>query len=763
MPDKTHSLAAPQSEAAPVSAAPVSSGGFNETADTEAVFYRTDLLESAAEPLPSRTDAIEETLRQLSGDAAHGAERVDLLNELAWSLRRSDTKRALDIGGEAYQLAQSVDYQKGGADSLRNVGVCLYFLSNYRAALTNLTEALQLFITTGDRAGTVGVMSWIGGVHHRLGEYKQALEYFDNSLVIAKQIGDDRAYALALCNLGGVYESLGDYTQALTYSRQSLPLLEIYQDKRGIATALTHIGNASEKLGDYSSALTHHLSGLALYRSIDDKRGESRLLNSVGNVYVSLGDHQEAFDFFLRSLQIKEDIGDRQGEAESLACIGDVSHKLGDYEQAQSYHLKSLMIREDIGDLHGVAESYASLSAVLQSTGDLVQSMNYCRNSLKKFEDLNDREGEAEMLTALAALIVRQLGQDKSLDHLGLNELFANKGDADLAKAHLDKALALSESLGTKPRLYRAHQVYADLYKALGDSAKALEHYETFFRIKQDVFSAEMNSKLTTLQMSFATERAEKEAEIYRLKTVELGRMNGALREANELKIELLGIAAHDLKNPLTSIMTSIELIREQSEDKELVEELTQAIYASSERMLNLIRDLLDTAAIESGKINLKIQPFDLSRLTEQVISHNTQQAAAKHITVNFESTLTSAAATVTGDINRLREVIDNLVSNAIKYSPPKKQVWVSVSKQPSGIRVEVRDEGQGLSADDMTRLFGKFQRLSSKPTGGESSSGLGLSIVKQLVELHGGAVWAESAGKEKGSSFIVELPVSSN
>jgi signal transduction histidine kinase len=120
-------------------------------------------------------------------------------------------------------------------------------------------------------------------------------------------------------------------------------------------------------------------------------------------------------------------------------------------------------------------------------------------------------------------------------------------------------------------------------------------------------------------------------------------------------------------------------------------------------------------------------------------------------------------------DTDKMREVIDNLISNAIKYSPEGKTITVRVqhskdddAEDTSSVLVSVRDEGQGLTEDDMKKLFGKFQRLSARPTAGESSTGLGLSIVKQLVELHGGKVWAESEGKNKGSIFRIKLPSAS-
>jgi len=114
------------------------------------------------------------------------------------------------------------------------------------------------------------------------------------------------------------------------------------------------------------------------------------------------------------------------------------------------------------------------------------------------------------------------------------------------------------------------------------------------------------------------------------------------------------------------------------------------------------------------------------------------------------------------GDWRRIVQVIDNLLSNAVKYSPFDTQMFVHLQKSGDLIRLEVRDEGPGLTEEDKQKLFGFFQRLSARPTGGESSSGVGLSSVKKIVELHGGRVWAESLYGD-GTTFVVELPTATN
>lgn len=241
-----------------------------------------------------------------------------------------------------------------------------------------------------------------------------------------------------------------------------------------------------------------------------------------------------------------------------------------------------------------------------------------------------------------------------------------------------------------------------------------------------------------------------------------LDELNHSLREANQVKSEFLSIAAHDLKNPLQVIMGFAETILELPGQEARIYRDAQKIYDASQRMLRLITHLLDTTAVESGKLTLRREWVDLNTLGEKVVAVNRSLAQRKGQRLLYSG---RAGCHCHVDAERLYEVIDNLVNNAIKFSPVKSKIAVRVQLSdmkdgtPKKIRLEVADEGPGLKPEDMPRLFGKFARLSALPTGGETTTGLGLSIVKKLVELHGGRVWAENRNDKQGSVFRVELP----
>ncbi len=230
---------------------------------------------------------------------------------------------------------------------------------------------------------------------------------------------------------------------------------------------------------------------------------------------------------------------------------------------------------------------------------------------------------------------------------------------------------------------------------------------------------------------------------------------NQELFKLNQEKNEFLGIVSHDMKNPLNNILGFAELLKNSAQDKD--KNWVLLIEESCKRMLELITELLDINKLESNQINLSLQENELHRLVYESVYRHHQQAKAKKIQLLFE--LTEEEFNVYGDRRAITQIIDNLISNAIKYSPPDKNVNIRLSQDQNIVRCEIQDEGQGITEEDQQKLFMKFAKLSATPTGGENSTGLGLSIVKKLVEAMNGKVWAESEGEDRGSTFIVELP----
>ena len=233
------------------------------------------------------------------------------------------------------------------------------------------------------------------------------------------------------------------------------------------------------------------------------------------------------------------------------------------------------------------------------------------------------------------------------------------------------------------------------------------------------------------------------------------------LRQANAFKSEILGTVAHDLKNPLGVILGRTEILKEMIAGAGALDDNVKVQIAyirdAANRLTGMVDDLVSDAMADALDITVRREPVDISVLVQEVAEANRPLAARKEQTITVAAPANHVAMC---DADRVREAIDNLVSNAVKYSPIGGAIDLLVGQEDGGILVQVSDQGAGLSPEDISRLFGRFQRLSAKPTAGESSTGLGLSIVKRIVDLHGGRIAVESAGPGKGATFKMILPV---
>lgn len=239
----------------------------------------------------------------------------------------------------------------------------------------------------------------------------------------------------------------------------------------------------------------------------------------------------------------------------------------------------------------------------------------------------------------------------------------------------------------------------------------------------------------------------------------ELARKNVQLGKLNEQKNRLLGMAAHDLRTPLGAILAYAVFLDDEVAgmlNDEQRDFLTR-IKKLSEFMLRLVSDILDVAAIEAGQLNLDRQPADAILLIHRVVKLSGVLAAKKDITVQFDPPAASLELTI--DAGKIEQVLDNLISNALKFSHSGTEVRVRLECTQQVITFVVEDRGQGIPARDLPKLFHPFGRTSVRSTGGEQSTGLGLAIARRIVEGHGGRIWVESEFG-KGSAFYFTLPV---
>jgi len=265
--------------------------------------------------------------------------------------------------------------------------------------------------------------------------------------------------------------------------------------------------------------------------------------------------------------------------------------------------------------------------------------------------------------------------------------------------------------------------------------------------------------RLAGLLRSFdAVNRAERqarlEAEASRLALIE---QNEQLRELDRLKDEFVGLVSHDLRTPLTSITGYVELL-EADETGPLNEEqrsFLKIVSRNAERLLRLVNDLLFVARLQSGRLELDLDEVDLSALAAEAVAGAGPHAGAQGLGLELVS---SGDTAVLGEPGRLAQLLDNLVSNAIKFTPPGGRIDISLGAENGTVCLEVSDTGIGIPEEERARLFERFFRSQAALERQIQGTGLGLYISKAIVEAHGGRIAARS-GRGQGTTFVVELP----
>jgi signal transduction histidine kinase len=276
------------------------------------------------------------------------------------------------------------------------------------------------------------------------------------------------------------------------------------------------------------------------------------------------------------------------------------------------------------------------------------------------------------------------------------------------------------------------------------------------------------SSRMQILDLLFSTyeNAVEKNKELERVNNElvimqrELEKRNVELEKLNNMKNQFLGMAAHDLRTPLGAIFTYSEFLLDEASralTREQIEFLA-TIKGSSEFLLGLVNELLDISKIEAGKLELDLKPTDLVSLIHHNVVLHRPLAENKQIRLEFRCD--HAFPEIMLDQSKIRQVMDNLISNAIKFSHPGSAIEIRATETGKLAVVSVRDEGQGIPPADLGHLFMPFEKTSVRSTAGEKSTGLGLAIVRKMVEGHRGKVWVESEVGQ-GSIFYFSLPVS--
>lgn len=592
---------------------------------------------------------------------------------------------------------------------------------------------------------------------------------------------------LALAHQAVLYRSGSDYTKALSVAGTALEEAVAQKDTQAEFRLLLVLSDTRGALGDVEGALKADQRAIEIAEASQDPLMKARAYFGMGTTLQASSKRDEARRYFDQARALASEIGATQTLAAILNDLGNLSAAQGQLEEAEAFQLQALSLRTAGGNVRGVADSYQNLGTIAQKSGDPELALEYYEKAYPVYEEMGLPRHLANLLRNRSRAF-RALGRiDEALDSI-------NKGIA------LAKPLKSPSMLGAfYDELSRAREAAQDFEGAL-EAARLVNKTYTemqdehsrwrFDELQARYDAAQRQNEIDKLKQSERIREAKlKESRIrsfilagavvlglalslvltfsYRARIRAVNRAKAVSEEAREaaertatLRMRLLHIASHDLRNPLTTVITGLDVIRTFVNDPVRITRIANQLDATCHRMSRLLGDLLDHATLEGGKLQLTSQRINLQRFLREISEASQDILRQKRQTITFVAP--HGNCPVQGDPTRLWQVFDNLLSNALKFSPQGAEIKFILVKDGDRVRCGVRDQGPGISSEEASRLFQPFVRGEARPTGGEHSTGLGLSLVRELVTLHQGKVWIDSV-LGAGATFWVELPLSND
>ena len=613
---------------------------------------------------------------------------------------KSDPAEALVFLKKASEISENIDFKKGNARCQYSFGLYYLYLSDYSNAEKHLVNALEKAQKISDGELTADILHSLGNVNYSLGYYQKSLEDYFKSLELRKKTKETNhlSEANTLNNIGIVFRNMNVFPSALEYYLKSLELKQKYGNERSVASTMNNIGLILNSLGDYERSNEYMFKSLNLIRENKDHRGEAKILNNIGMNYKFLGDYDEAFDYYQKSYSL---------------------YKLDKNDKENAYVLNNL------GTIHSLK-------------GDE-------KSAIKKFEE------------AIKVSISSGETKSEAVGYMNKGVSLSNLGKIEEAEKNIQKSISIAGSHGFNDISALCYSTLSDILYKQEKYKEAFEFFKKFRDIERDIFNETTVAQTRSLIIHHDAEQLKKETKLVKEKNKELFKVINRLDEINEEKNNILGIVAHDLRDPVSAIYSLSDLTLTDFEElgKDEVKEFIHSIKISSEKVLQILHTLLNLNAIESGNYEMNYLSFDLSVLLEDICKRNKEAAAEKRIKIYFKN---EYEFIVYADTNSVDQIFTNLLTNAIKYSIPDSEIIITIENNKNFIRTRIKDNGPGFTENDKAHLFEKFAKLSAKPTAGEQSTGLGLSIVKKLIELNKGNISLESTSS-KGSVFSVNLP----
>lgn len=647
-----------------------------------------------------------------------GVERFHLLNDIGFEYRLSYPDSTIHYCNEAYTLGLELKLDKELSRSLSFIGLANAYKGDYKSSFEFHLKSVEVAREQDDSIQLAFCYNNFGRLFYDQGDMTRAYDNFIKAQAIFEELADPIGLAYVYRSLSNIFRSQQDYSKALQMALKAYELRKKVGEPRGLLSALM-------ELGTVYSEMKSSLDANRCFEQADSIAVKINDMISLAEIKLGWGEFLSANDSMDHAAQLAEDAYKIIIDTDNIRLLpranllmGVVNYKLNNFNKSKAFLYKVVGIgNQTYLDIQRDANYY--LGKIHEREGRLADAATYTNKYLILKESLQSVE-----LARQIEKLQFQLEIEKHEREFELLRLKQDETDAAVRQKQLENIILI---------------IITGFVTALF----LMQWRNSKKRQNANVKLASQNEKIERqrLEISQQNEKLEKR--------------NLELSELNHEKDTLMNIVAHDLKSPLNRIKGLSDLIEIEGELNANQKKYLGLIKDSTRAGLDLITDLLDVNALEVNR-EPEFSVFNLNTFLTERTNAFLPGASAKEIDIVLEQHVTEP---VESDHEYLSRILDNLISNAIKFSPRKTVVQIKSEMKGEYFSISVTDQGPGFNAADLKFMYQKFKKLTARPTGGESSNGLGLAIVKILVDRLGGKIDLKTE-IGKGSTFEILLPL---
>lgn len=594
---------------------------------------------------------------------------------------------------------------------------------------------------------------------------KEAIRIGEEAMIAAKALKLNHEVARLSNFLGVIYiHFLYNTKDGISHLHHALEISMYEKDSVQLGFAYNNLGDAYLLTGNTTLSLEYTETSLRIFENIKDTVGIAYGYINLGSVYRKEGDYEAAIVYFKRAKAYREQIGDPNASQSVLLELAETYHGQGDIERALKIYQESYEYQISINNVLYTGITLNLLGHANEEIGELDKAFDNYSEAIKVFTEI---EHQAGLLDA----------------HLGLALVYAKQKSIKKGEEVLNKALEIAFEIDLDAKVLETYKYYSKFYQQLGmyyeasikseqflllyDSILSVQKFETLNELQKKSFN-EFNHRLTEQAL-----KASKLKETYLfiivllMLTIVIGsiwrvrvnrKMNLNLKSLNYTKDKLFSVISHDLKNPFNSLLGFSEILIENIENKdyENIGKYAEIINYSAEENLKLLTNLLNWSRSQTGQIRYQPSCFSFDKLLKEI--QNLFQIEADKLGINLVFNL-SVRENINADSDILRIILNNLISNAFKYTNEDGKIEVFAEIKQNKLIIKIIDNGIGMSKKTKAQLFNSTQLKSIDGLRKEKGTGLGLMICAELIALHKGDIKVLSE-LGYGSTFIISIPL---